>query len=171
MSLMLNSVIILAGARRSGKTKTLDKMVESKFHSKPRKLFYSLNGKGICIYTSSPQEQRGVKFCRYRRVIEITRDRIKRCDANSCTLLILPFTLACDRDGQLNVDCITKPRDYLLSRGLKVHLVYLRKDSTRNIALLDELMSRLHARIIRSIVDGESRQAAQLWGVITRVDP
>ena len=162
---MALSVIILAGARNSGKTKTLDEMARRLQKTSART--YSFKGKVIRIYKSSPQEQ--CTFCHYQKVITIIDGEIRRCVSENCTLLIVPFTMGMNRQGELNADCITKPTDHLRSGGLKVHLVYFRRESVRRLNLLDDLMSRLGAQIIKSTQD-YTRQAHELLA-IARADP
>jgi hypothetical protein len=65
---MLKSAIILAGARKSGKSKTLVRMIIKKLHGVKGEIVHSYKGKRIAIYTSSPQEQRYVGFCNVEAV-------------------------------------------------------------------------------------------------------
>jgi hypothetical protein len=167
-----NKVIILAGARNAGKTQTLggepNKGFKGRLVRTKGRIFFSLNGKGICIYTSSCQEQN--PFCNFQRVIKCIDDKINRCDSEGCTLLIIPFTMCLNRQGKLNTDCIVKPIDHLKAKGLEVHLVYLRKDSAEGIDLMDDLMSRLHSEKIKSDKDYK-RQVDDFWDIFLKVDP
>jgi hypothetical protein len=171
------SVIILAGARYSGKSLTLKKAIKLKLHETwvPPRVVYPFKGKRICIYTSSPQEQRGVGFCEFEKVNRIISKRVDNAKSNNCALLILPFTLATNREGELNTNCITKPKDYLTKklRVKKVRLTYLQKDSARGVGLMNRLMTKLGARPV--IRRGErtadvKRQVNELWKAVTRVD-
>jgi hypothetical protein len=89
-------------------------------------------------------------------------------------LLIMPFVMKGKRNGKpLNEDCMEKPIAAVKSLGYKVHLVYLRKDSAREVALMDHLMTQLRARRIKSIKGKKSvrRQANELWKIVAAAVP
>jgi len=161
-------VVVLAGAINSGKSKTL-RGIAARGHGMGRNVF-SIRGKRICIYFSSLQERVG--FCVYRKAIKLLEHMIWRCKSENCALLIVAFRMKAKR-GQLNSNCITKPLAYLARKGLKVHLVYLRKDSGRKKRPdpMDNLMWRLKAEEIKSLNRDQKRQAAELWKIVRRVDP
>jgi Cdc6-like AAA superfamily ATPase len=164
------SVIILAGARDSGKSTTLDEMAGRLKKAKKART-YSFESKTIRIYKSSPQEQ--CSPCDYRGVNAIIHRYVEECASENCALLIVPFTMGTNWQGELNTNCITKPIDHLRKlRVKKVHLVYLRKDPARGIDLMDNLMSQLRAlRVIKSSKNTVGRQANELWKCIMRADP
>ena len=167
---MALSVIILAGARDSGKSTTLDKMARRLKKTK-KATTYFFESKTIRIYKSSPQEQ--CSHCDYRSVNAIIGRYVRECASDKCALLIVPFTMGTNRQCELNTKCVTKPIDHLAKLGVKkVHLVYLRRDSARGVTLMDNLMSRLRARlVIKSGKNTVGRQANELWKFVMRVDP
>ena len=170
---MLKSIIIIAGASNSGKSSTL-RVLKKKLNHVEERNFYSFKGKGICIYPSSPQEISGIDFCDYQEIIKYIEDKIRRCQARNCTLLIMPFVMKGERNGKsLNENCIEKPIAALKSAGYRVRLVYLRKTSGRkkHLCQMDDLMSRLKAQEITSRRGGQKIQAAELWKIVRRVDP
>jgi hypothetical protein len=134
---------------------------------------YSLNSKRICIYFSSPQEWPKCHFCDYKKVLEIVEGWIEKCVSNGCKLLIGAFSIRANQQGELNSNCITKPIEDLKSRGFKLHLVYLRKDSARHISQANDLISQCSCprREITSDKNGERRQAAELLKIVMEVDP
>ena len=134
---------------------------------KVRDKVYSLNKKNIvCIYLDSPQEK--CKFCDYQEIIAKLDGKIKKSESQGCTILLLPFTIRMNRQGDLGSDCITKPIDYLKSMGLKVSIVYLRKRIAK-VGLVDDLMKDLAAQEIRSEKDEASRQADELWKIMASI--
>jgi hypothetical protein len=167
------SVIILAGASNSGKSATLG-VLKKRLHHERGRNFYSLKGRWIGIFPSSPQEISRIDFCDYQEVIKYIKDKIRRCEARNCALLIMPFVMKGERNGKsLNKYCIEKPIASLKSQGYKVHLAYLRKDSLRKkqLDLMDDLMSRLKAQEIKSRRGDQKRQAAELWKIARTLDP
>jgi hypothetical protein len=171
------SVIILSGARDSGKSETLKRVVKDKLHTKwvRGEVIYPFEGKRICIYASSPQEQKGVGFCKFKKVNRVIRSRVNKCKSNNCTLLIMPFTMGTNRLCELNTNCITKPIDHLAKLGVKkVHLVYLRRAPARGVSLMDHLMKQLRAHPVIKSGKGKKmvrRQANRLWNFVMQVDP
>jgi len=163
---MVVPVIILAGAINSGKSRTLRRIAARGYEVGTN--VFSIKGKRICIYFSSLQERVG--FCVYRAAIKLLEHMIWRCKSENCTLLIIAFRMKTNR-AQLNSNCITKPLDYLKKKGLKAHLVYLRKDSARHGGLMDTLMSRLQAQGIQSRKGDHRRQADELWKIVRAVGP
>ncbi|MGA2239944.1 MAG: hypothetical protein ABSG74_12100 [Candidatus Bathyarchaeia archaeon] len=165
---MVLPVIVLAGAINSGKSKTL-RGIAAKGHGMGGNVF-SIKGKRICIYFSSLQERVG--FCIYHKAIKLLEHMIWKCKSEKCALLIIAFRMKAKR-GQLNSNCVTKPLAHLARKGLKAHLVYLRKASGRKsqLNLMDDLMSRLKAQEINSRRGDQKRQAAELWKIVRTVDP
>jgi hypothetical protein len=170
------SVIILSGARDSGKSDTLKRLIKDKLRTKWARgeVIYSFKGKRICIYTSSPQEQGGVGFCKFKKVNRVIHRRVKKAKRNKCTLLITPFTMGTNRMCELNTECITKPIDYLAELQVKkVHLAYLRRDPARGLTLMNHLMKQLRAHPIIESGKGKKnvrRQANKLWKLVMQVD-
>ncbi len=165
----IKCVIILAGARNSGKTTTLRHIARQKLETVPNKgRTYSLSGQRIRIYISSPQEQ--CKFCKCEKIIGILEGEIKNAAGADCTMLIVPFTMGMNQERtKLNELCIREPIRHLKLRGLDVQLVYLRKDATNKVMLklMDDLMKDLASREIRSNSRDQREQVDQLWAIIT----
>ena len=179
---MLTSIIILVGEANSGKSATLRTLAE-KYLGKPkrkRRNFFVYNGKGICIYPSSPQENSKIPFCNSEKVIESIDGRISECNLHNCTLLIMTFTLKGNRQKSeaLNESCIEDPI-HNLSKRFTVHVVYLRKNGSRSksprvlsrLKRIDNLMQGLMEYEIESRKGQEERQADKLWAFVLKVDP
>lgn len=179
---MPEKIIILTGARESGKSKTLVEL-QRIFTYVGQRNFYEHNGKRICIFRVSPQEERGAVFCDDARVSASVERMIAKCDSGGCTLLILPFSLRTNRRRELNSGCIERPIERL-RRRFEVHVVYLRTETNRwgralrGLAEMDTLMDRLNAERIEStrveqahLEEQIREQATQLRQIIDRVDP
>ncbi|MGO9644274.1 MAG: hypothetical protein ACLPY5_05950 [Candidatus Bathyarchaeia archaeon] len=175
------SIILLVGEANSGKSATLRTLVE-KYLDKTkgkRENFFEYNGKGICIYPSSPQENSDNPFCNSQKIIESIDRRISECNLNNCTLLITTFTLKGDqKTGEsLNEPCIEIPIQNL-SKHFKVQVVYLKQNGSRSkspralnrLKRIDNLMQRLKNYEIESHNDQEKRQADELWDIVMKVD-
>ena len=177
------SIIILAGEARSGKSSTLRELAK-KLEKQHGRFIYSFRGKRICICLCSPQELLSKKnFCEYQKVMAIIRDTmIDVCESEKCTLLVMAFTMKGDqKTGELlNEPCIETPiRD--LKKTFKVHVVYLHKNDSRKktprvverLRRIDDLMRHLKDYQIESHegVREERRQADELWKIMMEVDP
>lgn len=143
------TVIILAGEAGSGKSETLHAMIR-KHCTRVSAHVYSANGKKLYVSLSSPQEYPGYHFCDFNWVTSKVRRWIEECNREGCTLLVAPFQISISREtNEINADCIKKPIAEL-KKNFKVHVVYLRKNGSRNkpIALarlgrIDNLMQGL----------------------------
>ena len=134
---------------------------------------YLFEGKTIRIYKSSPQEQ--CSPCDYQSVNAIMGRYVEECASENYALLIVPFTMGTNWQGELNTNCITKPIDHLKKlRVKKTHLVYLRKDSARGVGLMDHLMKQLRAHPVIKSGKGKKmvrRQTNRLSKFVMQVDP
>lgn len=171
------SIIILAGEARSGKSETLHAMVKKHCAVVSRHI-YSANEKKFYVSLSSPQEYPEFDFCDFTWVGAKIGLWIGECKREVCVLLIAPFQISVNRKtNEINADCIKKPIAEL-KKNFKVNVVYLRKNGSRNkpIALarlskIDNLMQGLKNDEIESRKGQAKRQADELWDIVMRVDP
>ena len=172
---MPEKIIILSGARQSGKSNTLEALQQILTYVGQLN-FYEYNGKRICIFRTSPQEMKGVRFCVDADVSNRIDGMIAKCDSGQCRLLILPFSLRTNRSRQLNMGCIERPIERLRSR-FEVHLVYLRRETNdagrplTGLVEMDDLMRRLNAETIIRSRQRYQEQARELLAIIDKVDP
>jgi predicted ABC-type ATPase len=177
-----NKVIILAGARNSGKTKTIQAMIDAHLTEKLQNI-YVYKGKRICIYLSSAQERPGVGFCEWEKVLRVIDKAIRKSSRWSCGLMVIPFSIQNDR-RHINTNCIVKPIEALKRDGWEIHLVYLQRDDVAFATEITALMLGLSSdpslhfeRIISRREYGDQleelwkNQGEGLWKMIERVDP
>lgn len=172
---MPEKIIILAGARKSGKSMTLNALQQMLTYAGQRN-FFEYKSKRICIFRISPQEEQGVVFCDGAEVSRRIGRMITKCDSGRCNLLIFPFSMGTNRQGELNSGCIERPLERLRSR-FEVHLVYLRRETNdagrpmKALAEMNTLMQRLNAETIIRSRDKDHEQARELLAIIDKVDP
>jgi len=155
LPIMPKSAVVVAGATRSGKSRTLHAIADG--HQLDGHV-YAIKGRRAYIYFCSVQELTG-EFCKYNMVIERVKRLIHECVSKRCDLLIIAFTMYVVK-GKVNDACITKPLDYLRRRVKNTRLIYLRKETAREIDLFDRLMSRSKAKRVKSNEDyaGQARE-------------
>lgn len=124
--------------------------------------------KPICVYTSSPQEQE--EFCHVEEVLDSIGIKILRADESNCPMLILPFSIGRNRQGMLNSRCIEKPIELFGSKGIEVHLVYLRREDARNLEDVDSMMRGISEKTIASREDYPT-QGMELLQTVDEADP
>ncbi len=164
--------LILAGAQNSGKSKTIGKTKDKGFKRKLKHEFgrtlFSHKGKKLSVYSGSCQELN--LFCHAQEVIDCTEERVEISKSVGSKMIVLPFTMRVNWQGQLNESCILKPMDWLRKNGIEVHLVHLSRESADGFGQMKALMRRLHAETIASRKDYR-RQADELWKIFVRVYP
>src|SRR5436853_7768618 len=96
--------------------------------------------------------------------------KIKRCDARGCSLVILPFTVAVNREGILNQGRIAKPIERLRAQDIEVRIVYMRRADVAQIDEIDRLMGRFVDHTITSR-ERYAEQASELFRIVPRIDP
>jgi len=171
------SIIILAGEAGSGKSETLHAMIGSHCTKEAPHIYFA-GEKKIYVSLSSPQEYPGYRFCDVSWVTNKVRAWIGECKGKGCALLIAPFQISISqRTNKINADCIEKPVAEL-KKNFKVHVVYLRKNGSRNrpitlvrLSRIDSLMQGLKNDEIESRKGQAKRQADELWNILMRIDP
>lgn len=143
----MNSIVILCGGVRSGKTTTMQNF----FGDGSIDGFVSrkLDGKIVCAVGDSSIQERLVKkdFCKVDKVQEDIKSQVKTCDRETKGepyILIMPFTMRTlnnERDS-LNENCIIKPIKYL-KKSFKVFVIYMRKTNTKLLSEKDDLIKRI----------------------------
>lgn len=168
----LLKVIVVAGAPRSGKSRTLGRKRDEGFKAKLKHewgmTIFSHNGKRVAVYSGSCQEVN--PFCEFRQVIECIENRLGIAESRGCHITVMPFTLWVNGEGKLNELCITKPLDWMQQKGVEAHLVHLSKESANGFKRMEELMQRLGAETIVSD-NHYRRQVAEFWRIFLRIDP
>lgn len=170
------SIIILVGEAGSGKSETLHAMVKEHC-ARISTHVYSMKDKKLYLSLSSPQEYPEYDFCDFNWVIDKVRLWIGKCKREGCMLLIAPFQISISRktDG-VNADCIKQPIDQL-KKNFKVHVVYMRKNGSRNKPRVLARLSRID-NLVRGLKDeeiesrkGETKlQADELWAIVMKLD-
>jgi hypothetical protein len=165
---MVLQVVILCGGCNSGKSRTLRALRDNLLSS--RDGIPQFRRRPVHLEISSLQEHCGTCDEEGRGCVVRTMGEWVECaEEEGASLLIIPFTVKYSRrSGELNEDCIRGPLKVLRRRGLRYHIVYLRKEhqSLMMNVEMDELMRELFNRIIESRRDGELRQARKLFQFI-----
>jgi hypothetical protein len=167
---LINRIIILVGAENSASAilgRNMHSGLKAKLQHEKGSNVFSLDGKNICINSSSCQERNN--WSDFERVIDRIEKRLDDAELDRCSLVILPFTLMLKK-GELNTDCIVKPLDDLKKTGAKMRLVYLQKSRSRGADLMDGLMLPIADDVIVSDNMG-ARQTDELWKILIKFDP
>ncbi|QQG48554.1 MAG: hypothetical protein HY247_07375 [archaeon] len=166
-------VLIVAGVARVGKSTTIGKNAHSGLKASLRpvsgRYLFSHEGKGVCIFHGSCQEQRDCPFCDFEAVNRCMDRKMRFAEKGGCSLLITAFRIQRNRKGELNKLCITEPIKKLRGEGVSVKLTYLPSESAKGSEEIGRFMSSLGAEVIPRI--GVREQVQRLWNIFLSFDP
>jgi len=166
----MKTIVLLCGADRSGKTKTLKRFFGVSGRLKRNQLLEKvLDGKKIYAVSLSAPQELIKEFCDVDEVKARIEKKIQKCEEASKGqdyILIIPFGIYARKGkAEINERCILEPIESLEARGFKVVPVYLRKEKTAYLELKDSLMNRITKYVIKSDKDYD-RQARELETLI-----
>jgi len=165
-------IVLLCGSNEAGKTKTLKTFFGLSITGRLRPmqlLKRIINKKTVyAISLSSPQEQSD--FCQVEEVKQRIQKRISVCDQDSQGedyALIIPFGIYQEpkKKGEINSKCIIEPMLSLKSKGIRIVPIYLRKERSIIVHLIDILMRKIAKYQIESDKNYE-RQAKELERIL-----
>jgi hypothetical protein len=172
----MKTILLLCGANEVGKTKTLKTLfgVSLTQRLKPMQLLKrKINGKiAYAVSLSSPQELS--PFCNVEEVKRKIDKRIDICEKASEGqeyVLVIPFGIyqGKGKNGEINVKCIIEPIISTKAKGFKAIPIYLRKETSQVIHLIDGLMKSISKHQIDSDKD-YARQARELLNIISKLE-
>jgi hypothetical protein len=145
----MNTIVLLCGANKSGKTTTLRRFfINCKERKVNRATLYerAIDGKKVyAVGFDSPQERE--KFCRVDLVKANIEKRITICEEaarGQNYVLVIPFGLRENKERtQLNKRCILEPIEWLKGRGFRVFSIYLKKANTRRLEEKNAVMVKI----------------------------
>jgi len=149
----MNTIVILCGGIKCGKTTTLKGFFKVKSVPSPKSYIeWKLDNKIVCaVYFGSPQEQE--PFCNVEQVNENIKNRIAKCEDNTkdeSYIVLIPFTMCGNRKGEkINRNCILEPIRKLEEK-FQVFIIYLRKTNIRNLTEKDALMAQVASLTIQT---------------------
>jgi len=172
----MKNIVLLCGANEAGKTKTLKTLfgVSLTQRLRPNQLLErKINGKTVyAVSLCSPQELSS--FCNVEEVKKRIDKRIDICEKASQGqeyVLILPFGIYQSKGkyGEINVKCVVEPIISIKAKGFRAVPIYLRKEKSKIVHLVDKLMENMSKHRIDSNEDYE-RQAKEILRIISKLE-